>query len=90
MPLRIAMAFFTALALMSTQVPAQAGDCMQRRRRRRHRRGPAERARRRHHPQVAANAMCLEGPEDTDNVPASAEIHVYSLDDEPHEYAAPG
>jgi hypothetical protein len=25
--------------------------------------------------------MCLEGPEDSDNVPASAEVHVYSLDD---------
>lgn len=26
-------------------------------------------------------AMCLEGPADSDSVPASAEIHVYSLDD---------
>jgi hypothetical protein len=25
--------------------------------------------------------MCLQGPEDSDNVPASAEIHVYLLDD---------
>lgn len=25
--------------------------------------------------------MCLEGPEDSDRVPASAEIHVYSTDD---------
>jgi len=25
--------------------------------------------------------MCLEGPEDSDQVPASAEIHVYSQDD---------
>ena len=25
--------------------------------------------------------MCLEGPEDSDHVPASAEIHVYSIND---------
>jgi hypothetical protein len=26
-------------------------------------------------------AMCLAGPEDSDQVPASAEIHVYSIDE---------
>ena len=26
-------------------------------------------------------AMCLEGPEDSDSVPATAEIHVYSMND---------
>ena len=25
--------------------------------------------------------MCLQGPEDSDSVPTSAEIHVFSLDD---------
>jgi hypothetical protein len=29
--------------------------------------------------------MCLEGPEDSDHVPASAEIHVYSQDDSTQE-----
>jgi hypothetical protein len=28
-----------------------------------------------------SKSICLEGPEDSDSVPASAEIHVYSLDD---------
>ena len=80
MRFRIAMAFFTALALMSTQVPARAGDCLQ---------AGGDDGIAEGRLSVRDDAiilklpepMCLEGPEDTDNVPASAEIHVYSLDD---------
>ena len=80
MRLRIAMAFLIALALMSTQVPAQAAECM-----RANEEGAIAEGR-----LIERNdaiilklpeAMCLEGPEDSDSVPASAEIHVYSLDD---------
>jgi Domain of unknown function (DUF4431) len=77
---RIAMAFFTALALMSTQMPARAGDCMQAGRDD----GIAEgRLMERDDALILKlpETMCLKGDEDSDNVPASAEIHVYSLED---------
>jgi hypothetical protein len=80
MRLRIAMAFFTAFALMSTQVPARAGDCMQAG----SDDGIAEGQLTERDDAIILKLpepMCLEGPEDSDNVPASAEIHVYSLDD---------
>ena len=84
MRLRIAMAFFTALALLSTQAPAQAADCM-----RANEAGAIAEGRLFERDDAIIlklpQAMCLEGPEDTDSVAASAEIHVYSLDDTIHE-----
>ena len=67
MRLRIAMAFFTVLALVSKQVPAQAGECM-----------------RANEDGAIAEGRLIE-PEDSDSVPASAEVHVYSLDDKIHQ-----
>jgi hypothetical protein len=84
MPLRIAMAFFNALALMSTQVPAQAADCL-----RANEAGAIAEGRLIERDGAIVlklpQAICLEGPEDSDTVPASNEIHVYSLDDKTHE-----
>jgi len=84
MRLRIAMAFFTALALLATQVPAQAGACM-----RANEAGAIAEGRLIERDGAIIlklpQAMCLEGPEETDSIPASTEIHVYSLDDKIHE-----
>jgi hypothetical protein len=84
MRLRIALAFFTALALMSTQLPALAADCM-----RANEAGAIAEGRLIERDDAIIlklpEPMCLEGPEDTDSVPASTEIHVYSLDDKIHE-----
>jgi hypothetical protein len=84
MRLRIAMAFFTALALLSTQAPALAADCM-----RANQAGAIAEGRLIERDDAIIlklpQAMCLEGPEDSDSVPASTEIHVYSLDDKIHQ-----
>ena len=84
MRLRIAMAFFTVLALVSKQVPAQAGECM-----RANEDGAIAEGRLIERDDAIIlklpQAMCLEGPEDSDSVPASAEVHVYSLDDRIHQ-----
>ena len=84
MRLRIAMAFLNALALISTRVPALANDC-----RRANEAGAIAEGRLIERDGAIVlklpQAMCLEGPEDSDGVPASAEVHVYSLDDRIHE-----
>jgi hypothetical protein len=81
--LQIAMAFFAALALISMQATAQAGDCM-----RANEAGAIAEGRLIERDDAIIlklpQAMCLEGPEESDSVPASTEIHVYSLDDRIH------
>jgi uncharacterized protein DUF4431 len=68
------------LTLMLTMPSAQAGDCM-----RANEVGAIAEGRLIERDDAIIlklpTAMCLEGPEDSDHVPASAEIHVYSMND---------
>ncbi|MEO8419681.1 MAG: hypothetical protein ABI457_00680 [Hyphomicrobium sp.] len=83
MRLWIAGAFLGALALLAAFGTAQAGDCM-----RANEAGAIAEGKLIERDDAIIlkmpEPMCLEGPEDSDNVSATAEIHVYSLDDKIH------
>ena len=83
MRLWIAGASLGALALLAAFGTAQAGDCM-----RANEAGAIAEGKLIERDDAIIlkmpEPMCLEGPEDSDSVPATAEIHVYSLDDKIH------
>ncbi len=84
MRLWIAGAFLGALALLAAFGTAQAADCM-----RANEAGAIAEGKLIERDDAIIlkmpEPMCLEGSEDSDNVSAAAEIHVYSLDDKIHE-----